>query len=189
VPFLLLSSRHAAKAFRGEDIGCSKGLRAFGAFILWVPANGNPDTEENHIMTVQDGKRVSIEYTLRLEDQSVVESNVGEEPLQFTQGAHEIIPGLEDALAGLTVGDTHQVTVAPEEAYGPIHPDGFQEVDKQQVPEDAWKVGAQLIARDEVGNERPLRVHEVRDNTIIVDLNHPLAGKTLIFDVKVLAVE
>ena len=140
-------------------------------------------------MAIEDGSHVSIEYTLRLDDQSLVESNVGQEPLQYTHGANEIIPGLEAALAGLTVGDARQVTVGPEDAYGPVHPDGFHEVEKRRVPEGAWKVGAILTARDQTGQERPLRVHEVREGTVIVDLNHPLAGKTLVFDVKVLAVE
>lgn len=138
---------------------------------------------------VEDGKRVSLEYTLRLDDQSVVESNVGKPPLQYTHGSHEIIPGLEQALSGLDEGDVQQVTVAPEDAYGPVKPEGFHEIEKSRVPEGARKVGAQLVARDQEGHERRLRVHEVRDDTLVVDLNHPLAGKTLIFDVKVLAVE
>ncbi len=140
-------------------------------------------------MKVEDGKRVSVEYTLRLDDQSVVESNVGKPPLQYTHGSHEIIPGLEQALSGLAVGDAQQVNVAPEDAYGPVNPEAFHEIDKSRVPEGAHKVGAQLVARDQEGHERRLRVHEVRDETVVVDLNHPLAGKTLIFDVKVLAVE
>jgi FKBP-type peptidyl-prolyl cis-trans isomerase SlyD len=140
-------------------------------------------------MTVQDGKLVSIEYTLRLDDLSVVETNAGEAPLQYTQGAHEIFPGLEQALTGLDVGDSRRVTVPPEEGYGPVDPAGFHEVEKRLVPEEAWEVGAILLAKDRTGEERPLRVHEVREQTVVVDLNHPLAGKTLIFDVKVLSVE
>jgi FKBP-type peptidyl-prolyl cis-trans isomerase SlyD len=139
--------------------------------------------------TIENGKHVSIEYTLRLEDQSVVESNVGQEPLEYTHGAQEIIPGLEAGLAGLSAGQTQRVTVAPDDAYGPIHEDAFHEIDKQHVPEGAWHAGAQLVARDQEGRERPLRVHEVRDNTVVIDANHPLAGKTLIFDVTVLAVD
>jgi FKBP-type peptidyl-prolyl cis-trans isomerase SlyD len=140
-------------------------------------------------MKIEDGRRVSVEYTLRLEDESVVESNVGKKPLQYTHGAHEIIPGLEQALGGLAVGDAQQVTVAPEDAYGPVDPQAFHEIDKGRVPEGAHKVGAQLVARDQEGHERHLRVHEVRDNTVVIDVNHPLAGKTLVFDVKVLAIE
>jgi FKBP-type peptidyl-prolyl cis-trans isomerase SlyD len=140
-------------------------------------------------MTVEDGKLVSIEYTLRLDDMSVVETNAGDEPLRYTQGAHEVLPGLEQALTGLNVGDTRRVTVPPEEAYGPVDPKGFHEVEKHLVPESGREVGAVLLAKDRNGGERPLRVHEVREQTVVVDLNHPLAGKTLIFDVKVLSIE
>jgi len=140
-------------------------------------------------MRVQDGKLVSIEYTLRLQDEGLVESNVGEAPLQYTHGASEIIPGLEEALNDLGVGEARQVTVPPEKAYGLVDPDAFEEVEKQHVPQGAWHVGAMLVARDPEGQERHLRVHEVLDDTVIVDFNHPLAGKTLVFDVKVLAVE
>jgi FKBP-type peptidyl-prolyl cis-trans isomerase SlyD len=140
-------------------------------------------------MSVQDGKLVSIEYTLRLDDMSVVETNAGEKPLQYTQGAHEVLPGLEQALTGLDVGDTRRVTVPAEQGYGPVDPNGFHEVEKHLVPEGAREVGTVLLAKGRNGEERCLRVHEVREQTVVVDLNHPLAGKTLIFDVKVLSVE
>jgi FKBP-type peptidyl-prolyl cis-trans isomerase SlyD len=140
-------------------------------------------------MTVQDGKRVSLEYTLRLEDRSVVESNVGRAALHYTHGASEIIPGLEEQLSGLAVGASKSITVPAEHAYGPLDPEGFHEVDKQQVPEEAWQAGAQLVTHDHSGQERHLRVHEVRANTVVLDINHPLAGKTLVFDIKVLAIE
>jgi FKBP-type peptidyl-prolyl cis-trans isomerase SlyD len=140
-------------------------------------------------MIVADGKRVSIEYTLRFEDEAVIESNVGQEPLEYIQGSHEIVPGVEEALAGVAVGTSQRVTVLPEKGYGLMDPEAFEEVDKQQLPEGVvYHVGAQLVARDEIGNERPLRIHEVREHTVILDLNHPLAGKTLIFDIKVLAI-
>lgn len=139
-------------------------------------------------MTVADGKRISIEYTLRLEDLSEVESNVGEEPLEYTHGAHEIIPGLEQGLLGLDVGGARRVTVPPELGYGPVDPEAFQEVEKSAVPEDAWWAGAPLLARDAEGRSRELRVHEVRQTTVVVDFNHPLAGKTLIFDVRILGI-
>jgi FKBP-type peptidyl-prolyl cis-trans isomerase SlyD len=140
-------------------------------------------------MTVQDGKRVSLEYTLRLEDRSVVESNVGHAALHYTHGANEIIPGLEEQLSGLAVGASKSITVSAEHAYGPVDPAGFHEIDKQQVPEEAWQAGAPLVTHDHSGQERHLRVHEVRANTVVLDINHPLAGKTLVFDITVLAIE
>ena len=73
-------------------------------------------------MIVSDGKTISMEYTLTLEDKKVLDTNVGGAPLSFTQGSHQIILGLESALKGMKVGESKQVTVAPEQGYGPINP-------------------------------------------------------------------
>lgn len=137
---------------------------------------------------VETGKQVSIEYTLTLEDGTKVDTNVGGEPLVFEQGAGQIVPGLEEELAGLEEGDSKKVTVGPEKAYGPVDPNAFQEVEAEKVPEDARKEGTVLLARDAQGNGRQVRVHEVKDESVVIDFNHPLAGQTLTFDVKVLDV-
>lgn len=140
-------------------------------------------------MAVELGKRVSIEYTLRLDEGAVVDSNVGGEPLTYTHGRREIIPGLEDRLGGLNPGDTCQVSIPPDRAYGPVDPEAFHEVPRDQIPPEAHVAGALLMARGPEGDTREVRVHEVRPETVVVDLNHPLAGCTLHFDVKILAVE
>ena len=140
-------------------------------------------------MTVSSGKQVSIEYTLSLEDLEVIDSNVGSEPLTFTHGADQIIPGLDNALEGMKIGDSKQVTVNAEEGYGAIDQNAFKEVKKEQIPQGALKVGAQLQARDPNGRTVNLRVAEIKDKTVVLDANHPLAGKTLYFDVKVLTIE
>jgi FKBP-type peptidyl-prolyl cis-trans isomerase SlyD len=137
-------------------------------------------------MTVSNGKQVSLEYTLQLQDKSVLESNVGKEPMTYIQGAHEIVPGLEKALEGLAVGDKKHVEVKPADGYGEIDPKAFQEVKKNQVPENAWKVGTQLEAKSPDGESMFPRVTEVKSETVVLDFNHPLAGKTLFFDIKVL---
>ncbi|MEE9543316.1 MAG: FKBP-type peptidyl-prolyl cis-trans isomerase, partial [Thermodesulfobacteriota bacterium] len=85
-------------------------------------------------MTVTAGKDVSIEYTLTLEGKEVVDSNVGGEPLVLTHGSGLIISGLEKALEGMKVGETKQVTVSPDEGYGPVNPEALQEVKKEDVP-------------------------------------------------------
>lgn len=139
-------------------------------------------------MTVSNGKQVTLEYTMKLDDQSVVDTNVGQEPLKVTQGKHEVIPGLEKALEGMAPGDKKKVTVAPAEAYGTVDPKAFKEVDKNIVPEDARKVGAQLEGKTPDGQKVYPRISEVKNDTIVLDFNHPLAGKTLHFDVKVLDV-
>ncbi|MFQ5465065.1 MAG: peptidylprolyl isomerase [Thermodesulfobacteriota bacterium] len=140
-------------------------------------------------LTVTEGKEVSIEYTLRLKDGEVVDTNAGSEPLTFTQGAHQIIPGLESAMEGMKVGESKKVTVKPEDGYGVINESAFQEVKKEQVPKDALKVGARLQARDAAGRTVNLRVAEIKDQTVVLDFNHPLAGKSLFFDVKVLNIK
>ena len=139
-------------------------------------------------MTVSNGKQVTLEYTMKLDDQSVVNSNVGQEPLKVTQGKHEVIPGLEKALEGMAPGDQKQVTLTPTEAYGTIDPKAFQEVDRKIVPVDAQKVGAQLEGTTTDGRKVFPRISKVKSETIVLDFNHPLAGKTLHFDVKVLDV-
>lgn len=141
------------------------------------------------IDVITDGKRVSLEYTLTLEDKTTVGSNVGQEPLVYTQGNHEIIPGLERQLVGLKTGESKRIEVLPAEGYGEIDPNRKQEVPKDRVPEEARKVGARLTGQGPDGQLLFARVAEVKDNTIVLDLNHPLAGKKLIFDVKVLKIE
>lgn len=138
---------------------------------------------------VQDGKRVSIEYTLKLDDGSTADTNVGREPLTYTQGQGQILPALENALEGLAVDDSKAVTLPPEQGYGTVDPERVQTVPVDQIPEGAREVGAQLVAADEQGRRIPVRVKEVRDDAIVVDLNHPLAGETLHFDVKVVEIQ
>jgi FKBP-type peptidyl-prolyl cis-trans isomerase SlyD len=138
---------------------------------------------------IEEGNTVSIEYTLTLDDGVTADSNVGGEPLVYQQGRQEILPALEEALVGLEVGDTKQVRLTEEQGYGPIHPEGFQDVTPEMVPEDARTVGTMLIATDPEGNQQPIRVHEVEDDKIVLDFNHPLAGQALNFDIRVLAIE
>ncbi|HEX3203870.1 MAG TPA: peptidylprolyl isomerase [Nitrospiraceae bacterium] len=140
-------------------------------------------------MTVAVGKIVTVEYTLRLEDQSVVETNVGAEPLTYTHGSEQIIRGLEKGLEGMAVGERKEVTVAPAEGYGTIHPEGLFEVTKDRIPTDGLRVGAQLQGTGPDGRPVYPRVTEIKDNSVVLDLNHPLAGKTLYFDVRVLDIK
>ena len=140
-------------------------------------------------MTVSSGKEVSIEYTLRLEDKSVVDTNVGGEPLTYTQGAQQIIVGLESEVEGMAVGETKEVTVPPERGYGVMDAAAFREVDNTHIPEAARIVGAKLQGRDARGQSVYARVAQVKESTVILDFNHPLAGKTLFFEVKVLDIK
>ncbi|NGZ97384.1 MAG: peptidylprolyl isomerase [Nitrospira sp. WS110] len=139
-------------------------------------------------MTVSNGKEVTLEYTLKLDDQSVVDTNVGGEPLKVTQGSHQLIPGVEKQLEGMAVGDKKQFTVAPAEGYGNVDSKAFQEVDKKMVPPDSQQVGTQLQGKTADGRTVYPCISEVKNDTVVLDFNHPLAGKTLHFDLKVLDV-
>jgi FKBP-type peptidyl-prolyl cis-trans isomerase 2 len=121
-----------------------------------------------------------------LSDGTVVESNVDGDAFTYVQGGQQILPALEAELLGLAVDDTKQVTLAPEDAYGPVNPEAFQEIPIDQIPEDARIVGSILGAE---GYDGPIRVHEVREETILLDFNNPLAGKTLTFDIRIVSLQ
>lgn len=138
--------------------------------------------------SVSNGKVISLEYTLKLDDHQVVDSNVGKEPLTYKQGANQIIPGVEVAIEGMTIGQAKSVVVEPPEGYGDINPEAIKEIPKEKVPQDI-QIGMQLRGKDHSGQDiRPI-VKEIRDDTVLLDFNHPLAGKTLFFDLKVLDVQ
>jgi len=138
---------------------------------------------------IEKGSSVKIEYTLKDDKGTVLDTNAGKDTLAFTQGAQQIIPGLDKALLGMKAGDSKKVTVKPEEAYGVVDPKAEAEVPKDALPKGADIVGTRLLARGQNGQPRPVTVKAVKDTTVVLDLNHPLAGKTLFFDVKVVSVE
>jgi FKBP-type peptidyl-prolyl cis-trans isomerase SlyD len=138
---------------------------------------------------VATGDQVSLEYTLSDEKGVQIQTNKGEAPLVYTQGKKEILPGLEKAVEGMHVGEEKDVKIPPEQAYGPVMKEKFQEVPKSSIPKEALKVGTPLRAQSPDGHTLLARVSEIKDKTVVVDLNHPLAGKTLAFHVKVLDVK
>jgi FKBP-type peptidyl-prolyl cis-trans isomerase SlyD len=138
---------------------------------------------------VKNGTVVSLQYTLSGEDGKTIESNKGKDPLKYTHGNNQIVPGLEKELAGMRMGEEKRVKVTPEEGYGPVDPRGFQEFPKDKIPAEGLKVGAMLTATGPQGQQVPVRVHEIKEQTVVLDLNHPMAGKTLVFDVKVLDIQ
>lgn len=134
---------------------------------------------------VEDGQVVSMDYTLKV-DGEVVDSSEGREPLEFLQGAGNIIPGLEKELYGMEVGESKQVTVEPENAYGPVYADAFVDVPRDAFPENIpVEVGVELQVMGPDGQPLYARIAEVGEEVVKLDLNHPLAGKTLHFDVKI----
>ena len=134
---------------------------------------------------IKNGVKVSLQYTVFLVDGTQIDSNVGEDPLIFTQGTHQIFPALEQAIMGLSVGDTKEILLKAEEAYE----EAYKEVDAHSVPESYRYAGAVLGIQDPAGGIYPIRVREVKDEKIILDFNHPLAGQSLRFDIKVMSVK
>ena len=156
------------------------------SFVCAVSAAQNTRGDDK---VVKDGSQVFVQYTLSGENGKLIESNKGKEPLKYTHGQHQIIPGLEKGLAGMKVGDEKRVKVKPEEAYGPVNKEAFQEFPKEKIPPEGLKVGAVLTAKGPQGEVLPVRVHEVKEKTVVLDMNHPMAGKTLFFEVKVLDIQ
>lgn len=154
--------------------------------LFFFPAGAAAQAKDPNI--VEDGATVSLEYTLSGDDGVLIESNKGKEPLRYVDGRKQIIPGLEKALEGLKAGAQKKVTVKPEDAYGPVNPNAFNEVPKDVLPQDSLKVGTTLLATNAQGEQMEVRVHEIKEKTVVMDMNHPLAGKTLVFDVKILEV-
>jgi FKBP-type peptidyl-prolyl cis-trans isomerase SlyD len=134
---------------------------------------------------IQEGAVVSIEYTLTDDAGAVIDTNVGKAPLSYIHGAGQIVRGLERELNGLKVGDRKKVQVKPEDGYGPTNEKAFQEIPREGIPLEAQKAGTMLMSKSPDGRAIPVRVHEVKETTVVVDFNHPLAGKTLHFDVKI----
>lgn len=140
-------------------------------------------------MIIEKGKTVSFEYTLTLENKEVIDTNVGAEPLTFTHGSSQIIPGLEDQMVGMKAGDTKMVTVNPEDGYGPVLKEAIIELKTEQVPETSRKVSAMLQTKSPDGQIIRGKISAIDNEKAIIDLNHPLAGKTLFFDVKIIKIK
>ena len=137
--------------------------------------------------TIANDVVVTIEYTLKNGTGEVLDTSVGDEPLTYLQGHDNIVPGLENALAGKKVGDIVTIAVPPEEGYGVRDPAGTRQIERDAFPEGAdLQVGMQFSAELEDEEVVPLWVVAVDDEFVHVDLNHPLAGETLHFEVTVL---
>ena len=140
-------------------------------------------------MTISAGKTVSITYTLTLNNGETIDSNIETEPLTFTQGSNQVIPGLENAVEGRKAGETFQVSVQPEDGYGVVSDEAFIEVPKEHLPPEAWEIGAQLTAVGPEGQELYGVVIELVEEIAKLDFNHPLAGEVLHFDITIVGVE
>ncbi len=138
---------------------------------------------------VADGSTVKLNYTLTV-DGKVVDRSEDGKPLEFKEGAHQLIPGFEKAVMGMKVGQKKSFTVKPEEGYGPVNPKAFREVPRKQLPAGITpKAGMTLYAQSKDGQKIPVKIKKVKKDSVLIDFNHPLAGKTLSFAVEVVEIK
>ena len=139
---------------------------------------------------VKENNTVKVNYTGKLSDGQVFDTSEGKEPVEFVLGQGQLIPGFEKGLIDMKLNEKKTITIAKEEAYGEVNNGLIQEVNKAELPQDmAPEVGMGLVSRTPDGQEMNLMVVEVKEETIVVDGNHPLAGKDLIFDLEVLEIK
>jgi peptidylprolyl isomerase len=140
------------------------------------------------VTTAKQGDTVQVHYTGTLTDGTVFDSSTGRDPLEFTIGEEQVIPGFESAVVGLGIGDRKEVAIGPEDAYGPRHPDRVFVVSRSQLPDEIEpRPGMMLQGRMPDGSV-DLVVTNVSDEGVTLDANHPLAGKELHFAVELVAI-
>lgn len=136
------------------------------------------------------GDTVSVHYTGKLEDETVFDSSTGGDPLSFTIGSGQIIPGFETGVIGMSPGETKTVTIEPEQGYGPYRDDQIIEVGLDRLPDDLDpEIGQRLQVQQQNGQTAVVTVKEVTDGAVKLDANHPLAGKNLTFDIELVSVD
>lgn len=138
----------------------------------------------------KQGDTVRINYTGTLTNGETFDSSAGRDPLEFIVGSGQIIPGLDAAIPGMSVGDTKKVEVPCAQAYGEVNPDARQAVPRGQVPDHIpLDLGTQLQMQTPQGQVVNVTVAEVTEEEVTLDANHPLAGKDLVFDIEMVAIE
>ena len=135
---------------------------------------------------IQNGSTVNVHYTGRLTNGEVFDSSEGKEPLSFTVGSGQIIPGFESAIIGKNTGDKVTVNIPPAQAYGEVREDLLVKVPNTQLPGPV-EVGMSLQAQSENGMAVNVTVVEVNEDHAVIDGNHPFAGKELVFDIEVVS--
>lgn len=137
----------------------------------------------------KDTDKVRVHYTGSLDDGTVFDSSREKTPLEFTLGNGEIIPGVENAVRGMNEGEEKQIKIPPEEGYGPRNDEAVMKISKDQLPQDVDpQVGMILQGGTQDGGTVRLRVIDVKEDSLTVDANHPLAGENLNFDLELVEV-
>ena len=138
---------------------------------------------------VKEGDLVKVHYTGKMVNGEQFDSSVGREPLEFTVGAGQMIKGFDDAMPGMSLGEKKTINIAPEDGYGHRSEEAIIEFPKENVPADmVLEPGMQLTLTNQNGQPVPVTVVEVKDDIIIFDANHFLAGQELIFDIELVEI-
>ncbi|MEW5795927.1 MAG: peptidylprolyl isomerase [Candidatus Zixiibacteriota bacterium] len=147
-------------------------------------------TQKDHTMPpAKNGDTVKVHYTGKFKSGEVFDSSRDREPLEFTLGARQLIPGFENGVRGMTPGESITVEVTPGDAYGAYHDRLLTIVKKQQFPRDIVpRVGQQLQTEDDQGRPVNVRVTRIDGDNVTLDANHPLAGKTLVFEIELIEI-
>lgn len=141
------------------------------------------------MVQAQRGDTVQVHYTGKLEDGTVFDTSTNRDPLQFTIGEGQIIPGFEQAVVGMNPGESKTVTIPMDQAYGPHREEMVLEVDRKQFPDHLNpEVGQQLQVRQQNGQTMIVTVVEVSETNVTLDANHPLAGEDLTFDIHLVGI-
>ncbi|MDD7914698.1 FKBP-type peptidyl-prolyl cis-trans isomerase [Polaribacter ponticola] len=139
---------------------------------------------------VKENNTVKVNYTGKLSSGEVFDTSEGKEPIEFTLGEGRLIPGFEKGLLDMKLNEKKTIEIAKADAYGDVNQDLIQEIKKAQLPQDmAPEVGMGLISKTPDGQEINLVVVEVKEDTVVIDGNHPLAGRDLIFDLEVVEIK
>ncbi len=138
-------------------------------------------------MPIKDGDTIKIDYTGTLDDGTVFDSSQNhDQPLEFTVGSSQVIPGFEEAVRGMEMGEEKNFRVEAEDAYGDHNPDLAQSVPKSMLQCDVdMEEGMMLMVSTADGQQMPAKITDITDETVTLDMNHPLAGKALNFEIKV----
>lgn len=138
----------------------------------------------------QNGDKVKVHYHGTLRTGETFDSSEGREPLEFTVGSGQVIRGFEEGVKGMSVGEKKKVEIAVEDAYGEKNQELIIEFPKEQFPADMNpEIGQQLMMSNGSGQSFPVTVREVREESILLDANHPLAGQDLIFDIELVEIQ
>ena len=143
----------------------------------------------NNMQQVKKGDTVKVHYHGKLTNGSTFDSSEGREPLEFEVGGGMVIPGFDDGVTGMAIGEKKTVTIPADQAYGPKQEEMVMEFPKDRFPEDMVpEVGMQLNMSNGSGQNFPVVIVEVKETAVVLDANHPLAGETLIFDLELVAI-